>query len=112
MGADVDLNNLTLAALLTTTGAAVVAGFITGLVAVLKNLIPWIDAGNEPRAVAVLAALVVLLLAVSAVQGGSFTFGVPLILAVVLGWYGVTRLAMAIHDDVTQAPRSLTNQTS
>lgn len=112
MGSDVDLNSLTLAALLTTTGATVVAGFVTGLVTVLKNLIPWVNAGNEPRVAAILAAAIVLLLAVAAVQAGAFVVGVPLILAIVFGWYGVTRLSMAIHDDVTQAPRSLTNQTS
>jgi hypothetical protein len=104
---DIDLNALTLAALLTTVGATVVAAFVTGFVQVIKNLIN-ID-GQEARVAALLAAIIVILLAVSAVQTAAMVIGVPLILAMLFGWYGVTRIAMSIHDDFTGAPRSLTN---
>lgn len=109
---DIDLEALTLAALLTTTGAAALATIITGFVGLLKSLVPAIDAGREPQAVAITAAIVVLLLAVQAVSTGAMVVGVPLLLAVLFGWYGVTRLSMSIHDDIRREPRSLTNQTS
>lgn len=107
---DIDLEALTLAALLTTVGATTMAAIITGIVQVLKGLIPAV-AGNEARTAALLAAVIVVLLAVQAVTSGVAVVGVPLILAIAFGWYGTTRIAMALHDDITRSPRSLTNQT-
>lgn len=107
---EIDLEALTLGALLTTAGATIVAAFVTGFVQVLKGLFRGIADGNEAKTAAILAAVIVLLLAVSAVQAGAFTFGVPLILAVVFAWYGVTRLAMAVYDDIAGEPGSLRKQ--
>jgi hypothetical protein len=106
---DIDLEAITLAALLTTAGSTTMAAIITGLVAVLGRLFR-ID-GHEARLAAVLTALFVLTLAVQAVTSGAMAVGVPLLLACILGWYAVTRLAMAIHDDVTGHPASLRSQT-
>jgi hypothetical protein len=106
---DISLESLTLAALLTTAGSTIAAGIITGLVSVLTGLVAAIK-GHEAQAAAVLAAVLVLLLAVQAVQTAAMAVGVPLLLAVVLGWYAITRLAMSIYDDVTSKPASLTAQ--
>lgn len=107
---EIDLEALTLGALLTTAGATVVAAFVTGFVQVLKSLFRSIGDGNEAKTAAILSALIVLLLAVSAVQSGAFVVGIPLILAVVFAWYGVTRLAMAVYDDIAGEPGSLRKQ--
>ena len=106
---DIDLSTLTLAALLTTAGATTLAAVVTGLVSVLGRL--FILTGHEAQAAAVITFVFVLLLAVQAVISGAMVVGVPLVLATILGWYAVTRLAMAIHDDITSKPASLRAQT-
>jgi len=106
---DIDLETLTLAALLTTAGALGLATIVTGLVAVLGRLFTF--EGNEPKVAAVLTFGFVLLIAVQAVISNTMTLGIPLVLASVLAWYSVTRLAMSIHDDAANKPRSLRNQT-
>lgn len=105
---EINLETLTLAALLTTAGATSLAAVITGIVAVLGRL--FTIAGSEAKVAAVLALGFVLLLAVQAVTSGAMVVGVPLVLACVIGWYSVTRLSMAIHDDLAAKPRSLRNQ--
>ena len=106
---DIDLNTLTLAALLTTAGALGLATIVVGLVAVIGRL--FVVEGNEARIAAVLTFAFVLLLAVQAVISDTMTLGIPLVLSGVLAWYSVTRLAMSIHDDAANKPRSLRNQT-
>jgi len=106
---DIDLNTLTLAALLTTAGALGLATIVVGIVAVIGRL--FVLDGNESKAAAVLTFAFVLLLAVQAVISDTMTLGIPLVLAAVLAWYSVTRLAMSIHDDAANKPRSLRNQT-
>ena len=105
---DIDLDTLTLAALLTTAGALGLATIVTGLIAVIGRL--FVIEGKEAQAAAVLTFAFVLLLAVQAVISGAMAVGVPLILAGVLAWYSVTRLSMSIHDDAANKPRSLRNQ--
>jgi hypothetical protein len=105
---DIDLTTLTLAALLTTAGAGVLAVIVTGLVSVIGRL--FVITGNEARLVAFLAAVFTGLLATQAVISGEMPLGVPLILAVVIGWYGVTRLSMSLYDDATSQPGSLRRQ--
>jgi EamA domain-containing membrane protein RarD len=107
---DISIESLTLAALLTTAGSTAAAALITGLVSVLSGLVPWVDDGHEVQTAAVIAGVLVLLLAVQAVASGAMTVDVSLLLAVVFGWYAITRLSMAINDDVSREPRSLTNQ--
>lgn len=109
MTTDIDLSTLTLAALLTTAGAGVMAGIVTGLVAIFTRLAPPL-AGNEARAVAAISAFFVGLLATQAVLTGAMAVGIPLVLAVVIAWYGVTRIAMSLYDDVTGQPGSLRAQ--
>lgn len=106
---DIDLEALTLMALLTTTGAGTLAVFVTGFVSMLKGFVRPV-AANPAGAAAVITAIIVLLLAVQAVQLGAIEVGVPLIFAVVFAWYGVTRLSMAVYDDVTNKAASLRAQ--
>ena len=105
---DIDIDTLTLAALLTTTGASVLAAVVTGLVKVLGSL--FTITGNEARVAAFLSFVFVLLLTVQAVLTETMVVGVPLILAAIFGWYGVTRLSMSIYDDITAQPNSLRTQ--
>lgn len=105
---DINLETLTLAALLTTAGATTLAAVITGLVAVIGRL--FTIAGHEAKVAAFLAFVFVLLLAVQAVLSGAMVLGVPLVLSMALGWYAVTRLAMSIHDDAAAKPSSLRSQ--
>jgi hypothetical protein len=105
---DIDLDTLTLAALLTTAGALGLATIVTGLTSLLGRLFAF--EGNEVRVAAVLTFGFVLVLTVQAVMSQAMELGVPLLLAAVLAWYSVTRLAMSIHDDATNQPRSLRNQ--
>jgi hypothetical protein len=108
---NIDLAQLTLAAFLTTAGSTAAAALVTGVVAVIQQLVPSID-GHQAQVAAILSAVLVILAAVQAVSEGAIAVGVPLIFAVLFGWYAITRLAMSIHDDVAQKPRSLVNQSS
>lgn len=107
---DINLDELTLAALLTTAGATVLATIITGLVSIIGSLLKGRLVGNEARLAAFLAALFVGVLATQAVLTGAMVLGIPLGLAVVFAWYGVTRLSMSIYDDATNAPAGLRAQ--
>lgn len=100
---------LDLPAILTLAGAVPAAALVTGLVEILKKLVPPIATRNlESQVAAILAAGFVVLgmttydfsAGVAALAGGVFV--------AVTAWYGIMRLSMAIHDDVTQKPDSLT----
>lgn len=86
---------LTLALVLTAAGATVAAGFITGFIALLKNVPAFgafLDAGREPAAVLLLSFLLVAVAGVNAgVSGLEGFFGL------VVAWYGIGELAMAMH---------------
>lgn len=89
---------LTLAAVLTVAGAVTSAAFITGLIAVLKNLRgigPILDAENEPTAAALLSGILVV--AAYLAYGERTPEGA---FAAMFAWYAIARLAMGIHDDV------------
>lgn len=103
---DIDIQGITLAALLTTAGSTAAAGLITGLVAVIRSIFPGID-GHEKQAAAVIALVLVLVCAVQAVITGTVTLDLTIVLAVVFAWYAVTRLAMSIYDDVARKPAGL-----
>lgn len=105
---DIDLNALTLAAILTTAGALTLATIVTGLVAVLSRL--FVIDGHEAQLAAVIVALFVVLFAVQAVTSGAMAVDVTLVLSMLLGWYAVTRLAMSIHDDAAGKAASLRSQ--
>ena len=106
-----DTGSLTLALALTAGGAVAFAALITGVVEILKGRVPGVR-GNEQTAALILAAVVVLLAMVSAIQSAVLTLGIESGFAAFLAWYGITRLAMGIHDDITRSPNSLTGPSS
>jgi hypothetical protein len=98
----------TLAVVLSAAGAVVGAAFVTGLVQLLKNVLPL--NGKERVTAFVIAAVLVIL------AYGSTTFvaqppaEVTLIGAfgAFLAWYNIARLSMAHYDDLTRQTNSLT----
>ena len=93
---DPTAQTLTLSVVLTAAGATAAATFITGIIALAKNVPgfgPALDKGWEPVAAMALTAALVLLAGfnahVSTLEG---YFGL------VVAWYGISELAMAIHD--------------
>lgn len=99
---------LTLALILTAGGAVVAAGLVTGLVQILKTLIPSIVSGAEQRVAFLLSAVIVSVAVASGVQEGVLTLSIASAFGAFLAWYGIARIALGIHDDVTGArPTSL-----
>lgn len=87
---------LTLADVLTVSGAVGSAALITGLIALAKNIRgigPLIDRGNEPTVAFALSALLVI--AAFAARG---TYTPDGAFAAFLAWYGIATIAMGIHD--------------
>jgi hypothetical protein len=90
--------DLTFAVVLTAAGATASAALITGLIAMLKQLVsigPWIKADREPTIAFVLSAVLVTL-AVATV--GVIT--PASIFAGILAWFGIAQIAMGVHDTV------------
>ncbi len=104
------MEELTLAAVLTTGGAVAAAGLITGFISLLKGL-PFlgnrIENGLEPLLAFTASAILVALAYVYTVTDKNIATGFTAFLA----WYGVARLSMAVYDDVTQKPGSVSNLT-
>ncbi len=94
--------NITLADVLTPAGFVAAAALVTGLVEIAKRLFTKLS-GNEASAAAILAALLV-----CSAFYDQHVFTMQSAFVAVIAWYGVTRLAMGIHDDATAAPNSLT----
>ena len=90
--------DLTFAVVLTAAGATASAALITGLIAMLKQLVsigPWIKADREPTIAFVLSAVLVTL--------AIATVGVitpASIFAGFLAWFGIAQIAMGVHDTV------------
>lgn len=100
--------NLTLDAVLTASGAVASAAFITGLIEVLKKVFPVV--GNrelEPRLAFFFSA--VLVLAAYMTRPGTI-YNADTAFAALLAWYGIARISMSIHDDMT--PPSADGETS
>ena len=92
------MEDLTFAIVLTAAGATASAALITGLIAMLKQLVsigPWIKADREPTIAFVLSAVLVTL-AVATV--GVIT--PASIFAGFLAWFGIAQIAMGVHDTV------------
>ena len=104
-----DIGALTLAAILTLTGGTAAAGLVTGLVFVIKQILPGLVDGREPLTSATITLLLVIAAIASAAQGGA-AISLEFLFAGLIAWYSIVRLSMAIHDDVAGKPRSLRNQ--
>ncbi|MCC6619484.1 MAG: hypothetical protein IT341_10660 [Chloroflexi bacterium] len=97
--------------LLLPTAFVTISGFVSGLVEVVKRLVPGLVTGREQQAAALLAVLFVglgVVTSVSTTPPVDVTGWVAVVLAALAAWYGILRLAMGIHDDVVRAPNSLT----
>jgi len=90
-----------LAAVLTVAGVAASAAIITGLIQLLKSVIPAIDNGKEKPVALVLAAILVVL---AVVDAGVFTL--PFLFAAFLAWLSIAKLSTGIYDEVTGQPGS------
>ena len=95
--------DITLAVVLTASGATASAAIITGLIAMLKEIVvigPWIQADREPTIAFVLSAVLV---AVAVASVGIFT---PVSLfGAFLAWFGIAQIAMGVHDTVKSATK-------
>ena len=95
------MEDLTFAVVLTAAGATASAALITGLIAILKQLVvigPWIQADREPTIAFVLSAVLVTLAVMSV---GLFT--PEALFAAFLAWFGIAQIAMGLHDTVKSA---------
>jgi hypothetical protein len=97
------MDDLTVAVVLTAAGATASAALITGLIAILKQLVvigPWIQADREPTIAFVLSAVLV---TVAVVSVGVFTPAA--LFAAFLAWFGIAQIAMGVHDTVKSATK-------
>ena len=95
------MDDLTIGVVLTAAGATASATLITGLIAILKQLIvigPWIQADREPTIAFALSALLVI---VAVVSVGVLT--PASLFAAFLAWFGIAQIAMGVHDTVKSA---------
>jgi hypothetical protein len=97
------MEDLTFAVVLTAAGATASAALITGMIAILKQLVvigPWIGADREPTLAFVLSAVLV---TVAVISVGVFT--PPALFAAFLAWFGIAQIAMGVHDTVKSATK-------
>ena len=97
------MEELTFAVVLTAAGATASAALITGMIAILKQLVvvgPWINADREPTIAFVLSAVLV---TVAVISVGVFTPAA--LFAAFLAWFGVAQIAMGVHDTVKRATK-------
>ena len=97
------MDDLTLAVVLTASGATASAAIITGLIAMLKKIVvigPWIGADREPTIAFVLSAVLV---AAAVASVGIFTPGS--LFGAFLAWFGIAQIAMGVHDTVKSATK-------
>ena len=80
---------LTLALLLTAGGAVAGAAFVTGLVQLLKNIMPL--PGGPLRWAFGFAAVLVVAAYASGVQSGAITVSLESLFALLLAWYALVR---------------------
>jgi hypothetical protein len=95
------MEDLTFAVVLTAAGATASAALITGLIAMLKQLVgigPWIKADREPTIAFVLSAVLV---AVAVASVGVVT--PASLFAAFLAWFGIAQVSMGVHNTVKAA---------
>ena len=96
--------DLTLATVLTAGGAVAAAALITGLIEILKRLLPVIGTRSLEPAFAFGLSLILVVVAfadsgVRTLDGAFLAF---------LGWYGIATISMGIHDQVTSVRSTTT----
>ena len=100
--------DLTLALVLTAAGATLSSALITGVVEIIKRLIPSISTLQTRWAAFILSALLVAVAYFATVsqQNAVTAF------AAFVAWYGIARLSLANHDDATAQVNSLRGPTA
>lgn len=98
--------NLALKDILSPAGFVATAALVTGLVELFKRLATTIMDGREQVAAAVLGGALIGLAMID--KAGTTPLVLGDILVAAMAWYGITRLALGIHDDAAQKPGSLT----
>ena len=100
--------NLQLSDVLTVAGAVGTAGLITGLVEVLKKLLPIIGERKLEPAAAIIASAVLVV--------GAFvdqhTYTLDAAFVAFIAWLAIAKLATGIHDEITAAPTAIFNPPS
>jgi hypothetical protein len=96
---------ISLAEVLTLTGAVVAAGLVTTYVEVFKRAVPRLVTGNE-QAVALAASLGLVIMA--SVDRHTITGATTAndVFVSVVAWLAIAKGATGIHDEVTAAPGS------
>jgi hypothetical protein len=89
--------DLTLANVLTAGGAVATAALITGLIEIVKKLLPIVGARSWEPLLAFVFSLVIVVLAFAStgaqtIEGAFWAF---------LAWFGIATISMGIHDQVT-----------
>jgi hypothetical protein len=92
---------MVLADVLTVAGVAASAAVVTGVIQLLKSVLPAIDNGREKLAALLLSAVLVVLAVVD-----SGAFGLPALFTAFLAWLSIAKLATGIYDEVTGQPGS------
>lgn len=95
--------DLTLSAVLTAAGAVTAAALVSGLVEIAKRLAPVI--GRRQLEPVLAFALSAALVATAWYSAGIYTAESGF--AALLAWYGIARVSMGLHDDVTGAPSGI-----
>lgn len=104
-----DPSSLTLAVILTAGGATAAAAFVTGLVEITKRLLPIVVSRDwEFRLAAIFAVVLVVAAMASQMQAGALTLSLETGFAGILAWYGITTMAGAIFDQVSDLTKPQT----
>lgn len=94
---------ITLADVLTLGGAAASAALVTGLVQVIKKVLPIVEVREWEQALALTASLVLVVLAF--VDQATYTLNAGFLAFV--AWLMIAKLSMGIYDEVTRQPGSV-----
>lgn len=95
---------ITLADVLTLTGAVASAALVTSLVEVLKRTLPVIVARSWEQALALTFSMVLVVLAFV----DQHTWTLDAAFAAFVAWLAIAKLASGLYDEVTRAPGSFT----
>lgn len=99
-----------LAIFLTAAGAVAGAAVVWAVIDAIKSVAPKLISGHERVAAFIGSAVLIALSFYSGLISAPPTQTIDLysILGVLIAWFGIARLAMAVHDDVNKYPNSIT----
>jgi hypothetical protein len=97
-----------LALILTAAGAVGASALVTGLVQLVKAMLPGLTAGKSRVMAFALSYLLVAVAVAEAFQSHALSVSIPALFGAFVAGYGIARLAMANFADITAEPNSLT----